>query len=107
MNRILPGLGCLLLLTGGVTPALAQRQPPDFRLLRYEEQYGYLGGDSLPEKNTWERLKFIGLNPGRTAYLALGGEVRYQYEYFNHTNWGEGPEDDNRHLLQRYMLHTD
>jgi hypothetical protein len=37
----------------------------------------------------------------------VGGEVRYQYEYFNHTNWGEGPEDDNGHLLQRYMVHTD
>jgi hypothetical protein len=49
MTRILPGIGCLLLLfAGGGARALAQRQPPDFKLLRYEERYGYLGGDSLP-----------------------------------------------------------
>ena len=106
MTWILPGIGCLLLLAGGA-PALAQRQPPDFRLLRYEERYGYLAGDSLPEKNAWERLKFIPLRAGNTAYLSVGGEVRYQYEYFHHANWGEGPEDDNGYLLQRYMVHTD
>jgi hypothetical protein len=76
-------------------------------ILNYEERYGYLGMDSLPEKNAWERLKFIRLHPAKTASLSLGGEVRYQYEYFNHTNWGEGPEDDNGYLLQRYMVHTD
>jgi hypothetical protein len=107
MIRILPGIVCLLLLASGGAPVLAQRQPPGFKLLRYEERYGYLGVDSMPEKNAWERLKFIRLNRVKTAYLSLGGEVRYQYEYFNHANWGEGPEDDNGYLLQRYMVHTD
>jgi hypothetical protein len=33
--------------------------------------------------------------------------VRYQYEWVNHNNWGEGPEDEDGYLLQRYMLHAD
>lgn len=86
---------------------LAQRKPPDFKLLRYDERYGYLRSDSMPEKNAWERLKFTALNSAGTAYLSVGGEVRYQYEYINNVNWGEGPEDNNGYLLQRYMLHTD
>jgi hypothetical protein len=108
MLKIIQRVGCVLLLLGcGGTLVFAQRKPPDFRLLRYEEQYGYLGGDSMPPKSTWERLKFVPLHARNTAYLSVGGEARYQYEFFNHANWGEGPEDDNGYLLQRYMLHTD
>ena len=41
-----------------------------------------------------------------TWYLSLGGEARERYEYFNHPNWGQDPQDHG-YFLQRYFLHGD
>jgi hypothetical protein len=99
---LLAGLG------RGPTQAQAQHRAPDFNLVRYREDYRYLGRDSaFAARTAWEKLKFMPLNSRRTAFLSVGGEVRQQYELVNHNNWGEGPEDDNGYLLQRYMLHAD
>lgn len=52
-------------------------------------------------------IKFIPLDKTGTRYLSIGGEIRERYEYFHNSLWGQEPQDNNGHLLQRYMLHTD
>ncbi|WP_375434965.1 alginate export family protein [uncultured Hymenobacter sp.] len=116
--QLLPSRGCAgllgwlawLLLRGssaqGQVPAAAA--PPEFEQLRAEEDYRYLANpDSAVRPSVFDPLKFIALSSTNKSYLTLGGEVRQQYEYFHNTNWGEGPEDNNGYLLQRYVGHAD
>jgi hypothetical protein len=101
----LAGLGLLLSFSGlGQTPDAL----PEFKSLRADEDYRYLATpDSAVHASVFDALKFIALSATRKRYLTLGGEIRQQFEYFNNANWGEGPEDDNGYLLQRYMGHAD
>jgi hypothetical protein len=110
MPRYPLGLGLLvglLLPTGG---AYAQRlhAPPAYRMERAQEDYRYLTRDSSTVRpSRFDPLKLIPLGRSGRRYLTLGGEVRQQYVWVDNNNWGEGPEDDDGHLLQRYMLHAD
>ncbi len=83
----------------------APAQPP-FKSLRYDEDYSYLR-DPARRTETLDALKYIPLNGDDTSYLTLGGEIRERYEYFQNYRWGEGPQDKDGYLLQRYMLHAD
>lgn len=77
-----------------------------FKALRYDEDYSSLR-NGPPPADALERLKFIPLDDAGDAWLTLGGESRSRYEYFSHSQWGAGPQDDNGYFLQRTMLHTD
>lgn len=86
---------------------LASRLPAAaFKPLRYDEDYSALRTEP-PSNDPCDRLKFIPLDRARDAWLTLGGESRSRYEYFSHSQWGAGPQDDNGYLLQRTMLHAD
>lgn len=95
----------------GQAPAQPQRPagPPPFRQLRYDEDYSYLrdpaarSGDPL----SLEPLKYIPLNRAGDRYLSIGGEIRQQFEYYNHPDFGLAPVIRDGYLLQRYMLHGD
>jgi hypothetical protein len=101
----LAGLAVLLSFSGQGQTLTA---PPEFKSLRAEEDYRYLATpDSTVHASVFDPLKFIALSATKKSYLTLGGEIRQQYEYFHNVNWGEGPEDDNGYLLQRYMAHAD
>ena len=39
--------------------------------------------------------------------ISVGGQVREQYERFQHEEWGGETPDDNGYWLQRYMFHVD
>jgi len=80
-------------------------QPPPYRLNRADENYHYLR-DPARRTDFWDPLKYVPLNEAGNWYLSLGGEARERYEYFNHPNWGNDPQD-NGYLLQRYFLHVD
>ena len=103
----------MLLLAGALWGGLAAAQEartaglPSLRSLRWEEDYSYLKSDSAGARGFFDPVKFIPLDQDRRYYLSVGGEVRYQYEYVRHANWGEGSQDPDGYLLQRYMLHTD
>ncbi len=84
-----------------------QPQIPAIETIRWEEDYSYLRKDSGKVNSFFDPIKFIPLGRSRKSYLSVGGEVRYQYEYLRNANWGEGIQDKNGYLLQRYMLHTD
>ena len=97
-NFLLPGLrsaGC------------AETEPavPGYQLNRADEDYRYLR-DGTRRTDFWDPLKFIPLNDTGDRHLSIGGEARERYEYFNHPNWGEEPQDDG-YFLQRYFLHGD
>jgi hypothetical protein len=95
-------------LLGSGAQGQALSEPPGFELLRAEEDYRYLAlPDSAVRPSVFDPLKFIALSATKKSYLTLGGEVRQQYEYVRNTDWGEGPEDNNGYLLQRYMGHAD
>jgi hypothetical protein len=90
-------------------PALAFGQktaPPPYEQLRYEEDYQYLR-DPARRMDAWDALKYIPLDREGHNYLSIGGEARERYEWYHNANWGQGPQDDDGYLLQRYMLHAD
>jgi hypothetical protein len=80
--------------------------PPPYQQLRYEEDYSYLR-DPTRRTDLWDIIKYVPFNNKGDWYLSVGGEVRERYEYFDNFNWGQGPQDKNGYLLQRYMLHID
>lgn len=96
-----------LLLPSIALYAQQQTQLPPLEMLRANEDYSVFWDQDFQPKNLIEQLKFIPLSENSKAYLSIGGEVRYQYEYFKNNNWGAGIQDDSGWWLQRYMLHTD
>lgn len=90
----------------GSAPMAKPASPPPFQALRYEEDYSYLA-DPAQRSDRWDALKYVRWGKRPTQYLTLGGEARERYEFFHNYLWGEGPQDGNGYLLQRYMLHGD
>lgn len=80
--------------------------PPAYQPLRYDEDFRFLR-NSGPSNDPLDAVKFIPLGLAPDAWLSLGGESRTRYEYFDHTLWGQGPQDNNGFWLQRTMLHAD
>ena len=80
-------------------------QPPPYRLNRADEDYRYLA-EPARRTDLWDPLKYIPFNESGLWYLSLGGEARERFEYFNHSNWGQHPQDHG-YLLQRYFIHGD
>jgi len=48
-----------------------------------------------------------GVDGGSGPRVAVGGEVRQEYEWFDNEEWGAEVPDGNGYWLQRYMLHAD
>jgi hypothetical protein len=80
--------------------------PPPYQSLRYDEEYTLLHNPSC-RTDVWDPLKYMPLNETGDWFLSLGGEARLRYEYFQNTQWGQGPQDDGGFLLQRYLVHAD
>lgn len=85
--------------------AQAQRFP-EFKPLRYDEDYSMLGKDSL--KNNWYKtLKYLPVSKSGNTYISFGGDIRYQYFYIKNENWGDDPKDPDGYLLTRSLFHAD
>ena len=80
---------------------------PEYQLERAKEDYRYLAEGPAVPHDFFDPIKFIPLSASKQSYLSIGGEIREQYQWLNHTSWGEGVEDQDGYLLQRYMLHAD
>jgi hypothetical protein len=91
---------------GLVVPTAAQEPTPEFKNLRYEENYEYLA-DPRRRTTFWESIKYIPLNFVPSSYLSLGGEIRERYEYTRNPVWGEDPQDKRGAFLQRYNVYAD
>ena len=82
----------------------AQNLPP-FKQLRYDEDYSFLKRDSSGD---WYRTtKFNALSKNKNAWVSIGGDIRYQYQWFNNENWGSYPADNDGFILTRYLVHAD
>lgn len=80
-------------------------QAQDFKSFRYDEDYRNLG-DSL-SLSLYDKLKFTPLNDQKSAYISVGGEIRYQYFQYKNEEWGDVPKDSDGFILSRLLLHTD
>lgn len=91
---------------GAQTPATDGQCPmrPAFPAMRYEENWRFLADPSC-RTDPWDRVKYIDLGPER--YLSLGGDARIRYERFENPGFGQGVDDRNGYLLQRYLFHGD
>ena len=89
-----------------VAPKEPASGPPQFKELRYDEDWSYLS-DPAKRTNALDRIKYIPLRDEADWYLSIGGEVRERYERLDNPSWGQEPSDDNGYFLQRYMLHGD
>lgn len=78
---------------------------PDFKPLRYDENYEALRKDTA--ENWYKTIKYMPLSPSGNSYLSFGGDVRYQYFYARNETWGEEPDDNDGYLLNRLLLHAD
>lgn len=94
-------LRAVLLITG----VLCAQAPPPFCTMRQDEEWSYLR-DPAASTDWFDRFKYLPLGDDG-AFLTVGGEVRERYEYFRNAAWGEGPQDDDGYLMQRFMLHGD
>jgi hypothetical protein len=83
----------------------AQRYP-DFKSLRFDENYSFLKTDTV--SNDWYKtVKFLPISSSKSTYISFGGSVRYQYFYAKNENWGDGPQDNDGYILSRYLFHAD
>ncbi|HEV8414717.1 MAG TPA: alginate export family protein [Bryobacteraceae bacterium] len=99
-------IALVLLFSSGIMLAQNVDTPePEYKLLRYEEDWSSLRNQTSP-KDWLDSLKYVRLGQNEGWYLTIGGEIRERFEFVNHGTWGRDPED-NKYLLQRYMLHTD
>lgn len=107
MNRPATGLIAFLAMLHGFSGRGhgADRSVPVFESLRYDEDYSsYANADG---SNPWTAIKHLSLASHPDWFVSIGGEIREQFEYFNNADFGDGIQDQNGYLLQRYMLHAD
>lgn len=93
---------CLILMSGIAVWAQGQ---PNFKSLRYNDDFRYLKQDSV--KNWYDKIKYIPFGKSDSYYASFGGEARIQYILTKNNKWGDDPEDSNGYLLSRYLFHTD
>ena len=91
---------CLLLFYYGNAQSI-----PSFKQLRYDEDYSILKQDS--SSNWYKTTKFNALSKNGNTYVSIGGDIRYQYQWFKNENWGEAPKDNDGFILTRYLVHAD
>jgi hypothetical protein len=82
----------------------AQNIPP-FKQLRYDEDYSFLKNDS--SKNWYRSTKLNSLSNSKSRYLSIGGDIRYQYQWFKNESWGKAVSDKDGFILTRYLVHAD
>ncbi|HEX2395642.1 MAG TPA: alginate export family protein, partial [Bacteroidales bacterium] len=75
--------------------------------MRWQDNNRALANDS----NDWNwhrEIKEISL--GRSVDLSFGGEIREQFRYYSHLNFGDvpaGANDEDIYLQHRFLLHSD
>src|SRR5882757_4514797 len=83
----------------------AHAQKDEFKPLRYDEDYSYLKSDT--SSNWYNKMKFQPLSKDKETYLSYGGEVRYQYFWYQNQGWGAAPKDNDGFFLTRYLGSVD
>lgn len=86
-------------------------QQTPIKLFRYYDDFSYLLDKDSIDKRYYEKLKYLSLNKNGQINLSFGGEIREQFQYFRHANFGDLPPgqeaDLNGHVWHRFMVHSD
>ena len=108
MTRFVTSVLFVLVLFGDTVVAETQcpKGPPEYALLRQDEDYGYLRNPAC-RGDYWDRLKYVRLGSDTDTFFTLGGEIREWYEGYRNASWGYGPQDTNGYLLQRLSIYSD
>ncbi|MCK6692426.1 MAG: alginate export family protein [Thermoanaerobaculia bacterium] len=95
----------LLCASGGFCPKTAAQQLPAFKGLRYEEDYSFLQHDSTD--HWYKNLKYSRFGKKQNHFRSLGGELRWQYQFYKNEEWGDLPPDNDGFLYLRNLVHAD
>jgi hypothetical protein len=79
-------------------------RPPEFKLVRYEEDFSYLAGAS--DRSDWERLKYVPLSESGLIWMGFEGELRERWEGQRNPEFG-GDYSQAHVWLQRATFSTD
>ncbi len=78
-------------------------EAPPFKLIRSDEDYGYLA--KVPDKTGLDALRYIPI--GDAGYLSLGGEARLRVDSIDAPRFGLGGEQADTFALTRFLLSAD
>lgn len=99
-----------ILLFINLTNGYAQEETIDtliYKNLRYDENFSFLRNKQEERQNFPYSFKYIPLNKKETAFLTLGGEVRWQFNNWSNPDWGLQDIQQDNYFLQRYLFHAD
>jgi Alginate export len=98
------GFSLVIALSARSRAADAGESRPQYRFLRYDEDYSFLA-DPSKRIDLLDSVKYIPL--GSAGYLSFGGEARLRFESYENEFFRTSPNADNAYLLQRYLFHAD
>ncbi len=96
----------LLAVTALPSRAMAACETPEFKSLRYDENYSYLQ-DPVCRTDFWDRAKFIPIADDPNIYLSFGGELRERFEQYWAPDFGLAGARPDGYLLHRLLLSGD
>jgi hypothetical protein len=89
----------------GFWQTIAAQDFPVFKMLRYDEDYRFLKNDTTA---VWyKNLKYSRFGENKNNFRSLGGELRWQYQWYKNEEWGDAPPDDDGFLYLRNLFHAD
>lgn len=77
----------------------------DFKLLRYNDDYRFLAGDTT--RDWYKGIKYLPLSGKRNCFVSFGADVRFQYFYIKNENFKNEPKDQDGYMLNRLLVHSD
>src|SRR3954469_4542437 len=89
-----------LFLTAVALQTNPDRPPPDYRPLRYEEDWSVLREGKRGD--FFDPIKYIPLDEPGDVFLTLGGNFRAQMEFYDQQDFGAGPSRDAYLLARAY-----
>lgn len=93
-------------ITFEVNAAEPPKAGPEYKDLRYDEDFSYLGSPERPYvTDLWDPIKWIELGDG--WHLTLGGQARLHLESETDKNFGVTRPSQDTFFLQRYFFHAD
>lgn len=67
----------ILLLVLLISIAGSAQRYPDFKSLRFDENYSFLENDTV--SNDWYKtVKFLPVSSSKKTYISFGGDIRFQ-----------------------------
>ena len=92
-------------------PSLASGQacpdpPPPYRLLRFDEDYGYLREERC-RGGFWDAVKMVPWASDGERRLSFGGDARVRLENGRNVRFSPSALDPRNDVIQRYHVHAD